>query len=161
MAACSPRNFSGEQVARTYEQEHHVDGTYVQHMVDSMLRQELQKYVDIHEVTEVRSLNEVYSAPDSTGQQHVKERTKTTMTKRSETSAGSTQVTEVKIQQQVDSTVSHASQITAITEDEKRVNGKVEGWLPWYVYVAALVVAVIIGFILYRKGKKSFKMRLI
>lgn len=158
LAACSPRNFSGEQVARTYDHQQQLDTSSVHHLVDRMVQEELQKYLDIRELTEVTRVNEVFSDPDSTGQQHLKERTTTTMSKRSKTSAGATQKKEEQIHEQADSTTHHASEVTAITEEEKKVSGKVDGWFPWYVYAAAIVAAVVIGYILYKRGKKWFSL---
>ena len=156
LAACSPRNFSGEQVARTFDQEQQLDSSTMHHLVDQLVHEEIQKYIDIRELTDMTSVNEVFSEPDSTGKQHVKERTTTTISKRSQTSAGSTQKVEEQIHEEVDSTARHSSEITAITEEEKLVRGEVKGWLPWYIYVAALVAALVVGFGFYVWKKKWF-----
>ena len=91
LAACSPRNFSGEQVARTYNQSQQLDTSSFHHLVDKLVHEEVQKFMDVHELTDMTSVNEVFSAPDSTGKQHVTERTTTKLRKRSDTSAGAMQ----------------------------------------------------------------------
>lgn len=155
LAACSPRNFSGEQVARTYNQSQQLDTSSFHHLVDKLVHEEVQKFMDVHEITDMTSVNEVFSAPDSTGKQHVTERTTTKLRKRSDTSAGAMQKKEEQIQEQQDSTAFHSSEITAMTEERKEVKGEVKGWCPWYIYVAALV-AVVIGFCLAVRKKKWF-----
>ena len=156
LAACSPRNFSGEQVARTYGYQGSLDSASLKSMVDHMVHEELQQQLEIRELLEQTSVKETLSAPDSTGAQYVLERTTTTTSKKSKTSAGTSQTKDEEVHEKKDSTAKQASEILYINEEEKKFTGEVKGWCPWYIYVAALVAAVVLGFMLYRHGKKWF-----
>lgn len=48
----------------------------------------------------------------------------------------------------------------AFTEKKRVLSGYVSGWMPWYVYVAALVGALLVGFAMAVRGGKWIKMRL-
>ena len=146
LAACSPRNFSGEQVARTYGYQGTADSASFKSMVDRLVHEELEKHLEIRDLMEQTSVKETLSAPDSTGAQYVMERTTTTTSKKSKTTAGSSQKKEEEVHEKKDSTAKQASEILYINEEQKKISGEVKGWCPWYIYVAALVAAVVIGF---------------
>ena len=153
LAACSPRNFSGGQVARAFSHEAAVDSAAFRSLVDRMVHEELQKQFDIREWMEMTTVRETLSAPDSSGRQYVTERTTTTQSGRKEASATITQAKEERVLEQADSTVLHASDSTLLKEEEKTFERLVKGWMPWYIYVAALVGAIVIGlFLARRKG---------
>ena len=156
LAACSPRNFSGEQVARTLDLQQQVDSASFKSMVDRVVHEELQKQLEVREILDQTSVKETLSAPDSTGSQYVMERTTTTTSKKSKTTAGTSQKKEEEVHEKKDSTAKQASEILYINEEQKKISGEVKGWCPWYIYVAALVGAIVLGFMLYRHGKKWF-----
>lgn len=153
LAACSPRNFSGGQVARAFERHTSIDSASFRSLVDRMVHEELQKHLDIREWMDQTIVKEILSAPDSAGVQHVIERTTTTQSNRKETAASVSQSKEEKILEQADSTVVHSSDSTLMKEEEKTFEKEVKGWMPWYVYAAALCVAVLLGAILAWKFK--------
>lgn len=156
LAGCSPRYFSGEQSARTFQHEESVDSASFKSLVDRLVHEELQKQLEIRELLEQTSVKETLSVPDSTGAQFVMERTTTTLSKKSKTSAGSTHTKDEDYHEKVDSTAKKSSDISFIEEEQKKITGEVKGWCPWYIYVAALVGAIVLGFMLYRHGKKWF-----
>lgn len=154
IAACSPRHYHGEQTAVALTQQQSLESSSMQKWMEQYMHQVLQEWKSMQSWTDQVSVKEVLSDPDSTGAQHVKERVTTTTTHHSEASAGSSKETLAELQQQTDSTQVQGSSSVAYTEEKKVVDGKVEGPLPWYVYAAALLGAVIVGFVLYaRKGK--------
>lgn len=153
LAACSPRNFSGGQVARAFSHDGNIDSASFRSLVDRMVHEELQKRLDIREWMDQTIVKETLSAPDSAGVQHVIERTTTTQSGRKETSATVSQAKDEKTLEQSDSTVLHSSDSTMMKEEEQTFEREVKGWLPWYVYAAALCVAVLLGAILAWKFK--------
>ena len=160
LAACSPRYFSGEQVARTLDLQQQVDSASFKSMVDRVVHDELQKQLEVREILDQTSVKETLSAPDSTGAQYVMERTTTTTSRKSKTSAGVSQTKDEQVHEKKDSTARKASEILYIGEEENKFSKEVKGWCPWYIYVAALVAAVLIGFILAVRGKKWFHFNL-
>ena len=97
------------------------------------------------------SVKEVMSEPDSAGVQHVKERITTTTHHHLESSAGSQEDTSTILKEKTDSVGTEENHNAAYTEQKKTVAGKVDGIMPWYVYLAAIIAAVVIGFVLARK----------
>lgn len=138
------------------DHQERVDSASFRSMVDHMVHEELQKQLEIRELLDQTSVKETLSAPDSTGAQYVMERTTTTTSKKSKTSAGASQTKDENVHEKKDSTARKASEILYINEEEKKFSEKVKGWMPWYIYVAGLVAAVVIGFILAVRGKKWF-----
>lgn len=154
LAACSPRFYQREQVARTFSQDETMDSASFRRLIDRVVHDELQKQLDIREWMQAVTVNEKLSKPDSTGAQHVTERTTTTFSGGKETSSVVAHTKDEKNQERVDSTSVHAATSVMEKEEETIVAGKVEGWMPWYVYAAALVAAVIVGFVVaVRSGK--------
>lgn len=153
LAACSQRLYQREQVARTFNQETAIDSTSVRAMVDRLVHDEIQKQLDIQESIEVTSVKEVMSSPDSSGSQHVVERTTTTQTTHKTTSAISHRSKEEKTQEVVDSSRVSMSDSTMEKEEKKDVAGKVNRFSPWYIYAISMAVAVFVGFILYLRKR--------
>lgn len=137
-----------------------VDSASFKSMVDRVVHEELQKQLEVREILDQTSVKETLSAPDSTGTQYVMERTTTTTSRKSKTSAGVSQTKDEQVHEKKDSTARKASEILYISEEEKKFSTEVKGWCPWYIYVAALVAAVVIGFILAVRGKKWFHFKL-
>ena len=145
LAACSPR--FGEQVAKTFSQESMVDSAYVSRMVDRLVREELQRRLDVNMWTQGEIVKETLSEPDSTGAQHVTERTTATHSGRIQASASSSHTKDEKDHAQVDSSHVRASDAMEIKEEETKVTGKVDGFMPWYVYVLSLVIGFLVGMV--------------
>ena len=124
-AACSPRYYHGEQVSRAFSQEQSFDSASFRQLIDRVVHDELQKQLDICEWTAGTTVNEKLSQPDSTGAQHVTERTTTTFSKRSETSASTSHTKDEKHQEQVDSTRTKSSDSLEKKEEEKTVSAEV------------------------------------
>ena len=147
LAACSTLKYSGEQTARTVSHDQAVDSAAYKRMIDQIVHEELQKWVDTKEWIQQTTVTERLSAPDSSGTQHVTDRTTTTLSRHSETSAGASQTKEDKIQERVDSTDIRTSDSIEIQE-EKKASMAVKGRMPWYVYVVSLLGAALLGFVM-------------
>ena len=85
------------------------DSASFRRLVDQVVHEELQQRLDIREWTEQTTVEETFSEPDSTGAQHVTKRSTTTFSKRSKTSAESTQGKDEKYQEQADSVRRHST----------------------------------------------------
>lgn len=48
----------------------------------------------------------------------------------------------------------------AFTEERRELSGYVSGWMPWYVYVAGMIGALLVGFVLGVRGGRWIKMKL-
>lgn len=145
LAACSPLRYSGEQTARTVSFESGQDSASIRRLVDQLVHDELQQRLDIREWMEQTTVEETFSDPDSSGAQHVTKRSTTTFSKRSKTSAESTQTKDEKYQERVDSVRKKATVSYIEKEEEKKVGAKVDRMIPWYVWVLLLVGAMITG----------------
>lgn len=159
IAACSPRHYHGEQTAVALTQEQSSENSYLQKWMEQYVHQALQEWKSMQEWTDQVSVREVLSDPDSTGAQHVKERVTTTTTHHSEALAGSSRETQTQVKQQTDSTEVKEAGSVIYTEQKKVVNGEVKGFMPWYVYAAALCGAILVGIVLYAKRGKWFHLK--
>ena len=148
LAACSPRNFSGEQVARTYSSETESDSTDVHKRLDSYSNEDIRQSLEWSSSLEQVTVTEKFSAPDSAGNQFLTERTTTTSRHRSESSAQTSHTKDQKIQEQTDSTSTNRTESEMIKEEEKTVSANTKGWMPWYVYLIALLVLTVFGALL-------------
>jgi hypothetical protein len=155
LAACSPRNFSREQVTRDFRHDETSDSMALQRLVDKAVQEQLEQHMDLREWTDQVTVRERFSEPDTNGQQYVTERTTTTKSSHSEASAGTEYKRKEQVHEDIDSTHVAAAESTLYKEDEESVRGEVKGWSPWYVVVIALVAGAIIGFILCLKGIKK------
>lgn len=154
LAACSPSYFSGGQVARAVSQETYTDSSSFHRLVDRIVSEELQKKLEVREWEETVNVTETLSQPDSTGKQHVTERTTARISRRKDTSAGVTQTKDEVLQERTDSTHKTDMSSSMLKEEERYMQKENNGFMPWYVYVAALVGAVIVGFILGMKIRR-------
>ena len=145
LAACSPVNYGGEQTARAMSYDSSADSAAFRSMIDQVVHDELQNKIDIKEWLEQTTVEEAFSAPDGTGVQHVTSRKTTTVSKRSETNAESSQTKDEKYQEQEDSIRYHSTVTYIEKEEDKKFFGKSEGFLPWYIYAVALVGAILFG----------------
>ena len=151
IAACSPRYYHGEQAAVAFKQEHNTETASVQKWMEEYMHKALQEWKNMQEWTDQVSVKEVMSEPDSAGVQHVKERITTTTHHHLESSAGSQEDTSTILKEKTDSVGTEENHNAAYTEQKKTVAGKVDGIMPWYVYLAAIIAALVIGFVLARK----------
>ena len=148
LAACSPRSFSGGQVARTYSSQTESDSTDVHKRLDSYSNEDIRQILDWSSSLEQVTVTEKFSAPDSAGNQFLTERTTTTSRRRQESSAQTTHTKDQKYQEQTDSTHTNSTESVAIKEEEKTISGDIKGWMPWYVYVIALFVLTVLAALL-------------
>ena len=148
LAACSPRSFSGGQVARTYSSQTESDSTDVHKRLDSYSNEDIRQILDWSSSLEQVTVTEKFSAPDSAGNQFLTERTTTTSRRRQESSAQTSHTKDQKYQEQTDSTHTNSTESVAIKEEEKTISGDIKGWMPWYVYVIALIVLTVLGALL-------------
>lgn len=148
LAACSPRSFSGGQVARTYSSQTESDSTDVHKRLDSYSNEDIRQSLDWSSSLEQVTVTEKFSAPDSAGNQFLTERTTTTSRRRQESSAQTTHTKDQKYQEQTDSTHTNSTESVAIKEEEKTISGDIKGWMPWYVYVIALFVLTVLAALL-------------
>ena len=148
LAACSPRSFSGGQVARTYSSQTESDSTDVHKRLDSYSNEDIRQSLDWSSSLEQVTVTEKYSAPDSAGNQFLTERMTTTSRRRQESSAQTSHTKDQKYQEQTDSTHTNSTESVAIKEEEKTISGDIKGWMPWYVYVIALFVLTVLAALL-------------
>ena len=160
LAACSPRYYHGEQVARTLSQAETYDSTYLRRYIDRLVQEELQKRLDIQEWSQLVSVTELLSDPDSAGVQHVTERTTTTASHHSQTSAGSSWAKSEGTVAQLDSGKTQSSSSAILHEEKEEKTGEVKGWMPWYMYIVGLICAVVVGIVIALYGKKWWKIKL-
>ena len=152
-AACSPVNYSGGQTAKSVSMNSSEDSAAVRRLVDQAIHDELQKRMDIKEWTEQTTVEETFSAPDSTGAQHVEKRSTTTLSKRSHTSAESAQSKDTKREEKVDSVSQKGFSTYIEKEEEKFVKGKVDRIIPWYVWPLLFIgAAIVVLFMWKHKG---------
>lgn len=154
LAACSPKQFSGERVARASVSTVSGDSTALHRWLDQAVResmdQHMQTIVDFESVT----VRETLSDPDPTGAQHVTGRSTTRARGCSVTSYGASYAREESKVEEEDSTAVSSAMGEAVTEEHEEIRGSVSGWMPWYVYVICLAGAVVIGIGLAIHGKK-------
>ena len=149
LAACSPRMYHGEQVARASTDVEKTDSSHLQQIVDRMVQEEVQKQLNLQEWIEQTQVREVLSDPDSSGRQHVTERTTTTTTKHSQASANTTQVKNEQVKEQKDSTAINLEKDSSFIEKREEFDAKGKAGPPWYLYVVALIGVAIVAFIVY------------
>jgi len=147
-------------VARTLSQAETYDSTYLRRYIDRLVQEDLQKRLDIQEWSQLVSVRELLSAPDSAGVQHVTERTTTTSSHHSQTSAGSSWAKNEETVAQLDSGKTQSSSSAILHEEKKEKTGEVKGWMPWYMYIAGLICAVVVGIVIALYGKKWWKIKL-
>lgn len=147
--------FSREQVSREFRHDEASDSVSLRRLVDKTVREQLQHQLELSEWMEQVTVCERLSEPDTNGQQHVTDRTTTTTSRHTEAAAGTSVQTEEHLQEHTDSTHAKKEDSSMLKEEEETVTGQVKGWMPWYVYVAALVVAVIVGLILAKTRLKG------
>lgn len=155
LASCSPRLFSREQVSREFRHDEESDSVSLQRLVDKNVREQLQHQLELSEWIDQVTVRERLSDPDTAGRQHVTERTTTTMSRHTSAAAGTSVLKEEHLREQTDSTHAKREDSSLLKEEEERVTGEVKGWMPWYVYVAALLVAGIVGLILAKNRLKG------
>lgn len=145
LTACSPRSFSGERAVRTYSLSDTADSAAVRRWLDKAVQESMEQHVRTVFDFDAVTVRETLSAPDSTGAQYVTSTSTTHARGRSVSEAGTETSREEKISGGMDSTAVASTHGEALTERRDQIGGEVRGWLPWYVYVIALVGALIIG----------------
>ena len=154
LAACSPR-FSREQTSRTTQLETKTDSSALTKHVETSVNEQSQQQLEKHEWTEQVTVWEQLSQPDTNGVQYVTLRSTTTTSKHSEASAGASFNRSEQQLQQLDSTSIEKGESALMKEEEENVTGDVKGPMPWYVYAAALIAALVVGFFMGVSIKKK------
>ena len=157
LAACSPKQFSGERVARCSYVSDAADSSALRRWLEREVRESLKQQVETVTSFELETVQETLSSPDSSGVQHVTSRSTTRTRGSSVSTAGSHSVREEVARSETDSSSVSSSHVEALTEEKERIAGRVSGWIPWYVYVTGLVGALLIGLVLAVRGCKSGK----
>ena len=157
LAACSPKQFSGERVARCSYVSDAADSSALRRWLEREVRESLKQQVETVTSFELETVQETLSSPDSSGVQHVTSRSTTRTRGSSVSTAGSHSVREAVARSETDSSSVSSSHGEALTEEKERIAGRVSGWIPWYVYVTGLVGALLIGLVLAVRGCKSGK----
>jgi cobalamin biosynthesis Mg chelatase CobN len=145
LTACSPKNFSGERAVRTYSLSETADSAAVLRWLDKAVRESVEQHVQTVFDFDAVTVRETLSAPDSTGAQYVTSTSTTHSRGRSVSTSGTESAREERISEGTDSTAVSSTHGEAITERREKISGEVRGWIPWYVYVIALIGAVVIG----------------
>ena len=160
LAACSPKIYSGVQEASASTHAQLYDST----AVSSWVRASLQEYIDKHfervENVQTETVREVLSAPDSTGAQHVVERSTTHTVSGARTQAGSSTQKTQQLEERRDSVAvadSVKTESAEIREQFEETPVKRAPWLPWYVYAAGLVAALLCGLYIGWKYRRTGK----
>lgn len=153
LAACSPKLYKGEHVARTSMQENIVDSTNVSGKQESVVSGTVESTVDASTWSNQVVVTEKYSAPDSAGRQYVTERTTRTSSRRAESSTKVSQAKEEKQLEQIDSATFHAEAVAELKEEETTIKDEAKRGLPWYVVPVALVVCTFLVVLGVKTGK--------
>lgn len=160
LAACSPKQFSGERVARCSYVSDAADSSALRRWLEREVRESLKQQVETVTSFELETVQETLSSPDSSGVQHVTSRSTTRTRGSSVSKAGMQSIREEEARSETDSSSVSFSHGEALTEEKERIAGRVSGWIPWYVYVTGLVGSLLIGLVLAIQGKKWSKRKL-
>ena len=157
LGSCSPKVYSGAQDVQAFQSSAASDSTRLERLVDERVEARLSQYLERHAELEQETVSERLSAPDSAGRQYVEERSTTRSVARSKTTAGSFSEQIGQTVQQTDSVVVRdTAAVAEIQEHQEDSAGPARRpWMPWYVYVAGLVVAALIGLLLGIKLEKK------
>lgn len=157
LASCSPKIVSGVQEVRALETDRARDSVAVAHWIDERLSSWREQTVERTEENRTETVREIFSAPDTAGRQWVVERSTTRTEAGASTRAGSVTRQEHQAVERTDSVaVADTSRLEAAEireEVEKRADSRA-AFLPWYVYLSALLMAVICGFLLGLRANK-------
>lgn len=157
LASCSPKIVSGVQEVRALETDSSRDSVAVARWVDERMSLWQERTVERTEDQQTETVREVFSAPDTAGRQWVVERSTTRTESGASTRAGSITKHEQQTAAHTDSVaVADTSRLEAAEiREEVEAKGKSgASWCPWYVYLSALLLAAICGFLLGSRGNK-------
>ena len=159
LTACSPRSFIGERAVRTSIISDDYDSTAFHRWLDKAVRESMERHVEMSFDFDAVTVTETFSAPDSTGKQHIISTSTTQMKGTSSSSSGTVSSREESVSDRTDSSSVELAHGELLTEEHEKVNGTIEGFIPWYVYLIALVGAIIIGIGVAMRGKgfKAFR----
>lgn len=145
LTACSPRSFTGERAVRTSSISDDYDSTAFHRWLDKAVRESMERHVEMSFDFDAVTVTETFSAPDSTGKQHIMSTSTTQMKGTSSSSSGTVSSRYESVSDRTDSSSVELAHGELLTEEYEKVKGSVDGWMPWYVYVIALVGALIVG----------------
>lgn len=154
LASCSPKVYSGVQEVRAFESTALSDSATLRRLVDERMEAYFER--TMKKASELRQeiVRERLSDPDSSGRQYVLERSTTRSTARSSSVASSVSSRQEQIIQQTDSVAVRDSAVVAAVNEKRETVVKGNRAWPWYAYVAGLLVAVVIGFVMGLRGRK-------
>lgn len=163
LASCSPRVYSGEQDVRAFESTSKSDSVRFMRLVDARMEAYLAQHMERAAELQQEIVRESFSNPDSTGRQHITERSTMRSIARSHTSAGSVAAQGSRMSSETDSIAVRDTAV--LSEMEERIeetlgDGRPARRMPWYVFLASLAGAVIVGFILGLRGGKWISCKL-
>lgn len=155
LASCSPKVYSSAQDVRAFESGRQSDSVSLSRLVDSRLELYFEHHLERAAELQQETVTERLSDPDSTGRQWVEERSTTRSVARSQTTSGGVSSQSAQLIRQEDSTaVRDTASVSELETHEESSVTPARKWLPWYVYVGALLVALVLGFILgLRRGR--------
>lgn len=155
LASCSPKVYSGAQDVRAYDSGRQTDSVSISRLVDSRLELYFEHRLERAAELQQETVTERLSEPDSSGRQWVAERSTTRSVARSQMTAGGVSSQSAQLVRQEDSTaVRDTASVAELETHEEACAAPARRWLPWYVYVGALLVALIVGFVLgLRRGR--------
>lgn len=150
LASCSPKIASGVQEVRALDETRQLDSTALRRWISDELKEYVDSRFEREESSQTETVREVLSDPDTAGRQYVVERSTTRSVSGASTRAGSSAGRVRQMEERTDSVAvadsSHAESAEIYEEVDTGVGGK--PFMPWYVYIGAMVLAVIVGFIL-------------
>ena len=158
LVSCSPKILSGKQDVSAFEQTAAIDSVQLRRIIDERMEAYFSSWMEKDAEQQSETVREVFSEPDSTGRQHVTERSTTVTSGRTRTTA---QSNAAKAERTIQATDSVAVRDTSrVAELEEHKEQEIKGgstWLPWYAYAAGLLVAVIIGIVLGVMGTRKWR----
>ena len=150
LASCSPKIASGVQEVRALDETRQLDSAALKRWIFEEMKEYVDSRFEREERSQTETVREVLSDPDTAGRQHVVERSTTRSVSGATTRAGSSAGRVRQLQERTDSVSvtdsSHVEEAEIYEEMDAGVARK--PFIPWYVYVGAMIFAVIVGFIL-------------
>lgn len=148
LVSCSPKILSGKQDISAFEQTAAIDSAQLRRIIDERMEAYFSSWMEKDAEQQSETVREVFSEPDSTGRQHVTERSTTRTSGRTRTTAQSSAGKAEQTIRVTDSlSVRDTSSVAELEEHQKQEIKSHTGWA-WYEYLAGLLVAAIIGLII-------------
>lgn len=153
LAACSPKHYSGELTAQSYQQSAMADSSSVSRSLRETVTQSVAEESETDVTTETETVVEVFSAPDTAGVQYVIQRETTRQKTQSKTSTGRTKEMESDKLETSDSLQVSAAAMECTSQMSDVVDIKTKRPLPWWSYLAAAAAAALALFYVIRRNR--------